>query len=176
MWYPADVVSMKHPHPAINQPMRKKMDELWHRRFVASVVLTMLLAGCNLGIRGSVPGPADPDAPAEFTTTSSGLKYRVLRKGTGKFPKPSSFVTVDYVGWLDSGFEFDNSYPKPEPAKFNLENVVAGWTEGLQLVSEGGMIELEVPAELGYGEQGRPSIPGGATLHFKVELRDVRGG
>ncbi|EMI56551.1 FKBP-type peptidyl-prolyl cis-trans isomerase [Rhodopirellula sallentina] len=143
--------------------------------FIALVLTT--LVGCAPTPRGGRPGPEDPDAPKEFTTTESGLKYKILRRGNGEKPKPMSFVTVDYAGWLDSGEEFDSSYNRREPTKFNLSSVIAGWTEGLQLVSEGGMIELKIPSELGYGPAGMPgSIPPNATLHFKVELHDVRGG
>ena len=121
------------------------------------------------------PGPIDTDAPAEFTATPSGLKYRILRKASGDKPTSSSTVTVNYVGWLDDGSEFDSSYRRGEPATFPLSGVVRGWTEGLQLVNEGGMIELEIPSELGYGAAGAPgSIPPHATLHFKVELIDIK--
>jgi len=141
------------------------------------VALFSLVLGCEPTSHSGRPGPEDPDAPTVFTSTDSGLKYRVLRRGKGKKPSPMSFVTVDYAGWLDSGEEFDSSYNRRESSKFNLSNVVDGWTEGLQLVSEGGMIELEVPPELGYGVEGSPgSIPPNATLHFKVELHEVRGG
>ncbi|GAB5516936.1 FKBP-type peptidyl-prolyl cis-trans isomerase [Rhodopirellula baltica] len=145
----------------------------------ASLVLVLAFAilpvGCNPSARSSSPGPEDPDAPTEFTTTDSGLKYRILRKGSGDNPGPESFVTVDYVGWLDSGREFDSSYNRREATRFNLSSVIPAWTEGVQLVSEGGMIELEVPSELGYGVMGSPpEIPPNATLHFKVELHDVR--
>lgn len=144
--------------------------------FVLSALLLMT-AGCSPSNHSGRPGPEDPDAPTEFTVTESGLKYRILRRGNGEKPKPASFVTVDYEGWLDSGQEFDSSYNRRESTKFNLQSVVRGWTEGLQLVSEGGMIELEIPSELGYGAAGAPgSIPPNATLHFKVELHDVRGG
>ena len=113
----------------------------------------------------------DEDAPTEFTTTSSGLQYRILRKSTNRKPVPSSKVEVDYRGWLDDGSTFDSSYNQQQPVSFLLAKVVPGWTEGLQLLGEGGMIELEVPPELGYGEAGNPpTIPPNATLHFKVEL------
>lgn len=139
------------------------------------VLLLAVTSGCSPLSRGSSPGPEDADAAKEFTATDSGLKYRILRRGSGENPGPQSFVTVDYVGWLDNGTEFDSSYNRRESTSFNLENVVAGWTEGLQLVSEGGMIELEVPSDLGYGPMGMPgAIPPDATLHFKVELHDVR--
>ncbi|PHQ34119.1 peptidylprolyl isomerase [Rhodopirellula bahusiensis] len=98
-----------------------------------------------------------------------------MRVGSGDKPGRESFVTVDYVGWLDSGREFDSSYNRREPADFNLSSVIPAWTEGVQLVGEGGMIELEVPSDLGYGPAGNPpEIPPNATLHFKVELHDVR--
>ena len=124
--------------------------------------------------RGLEPGRRDPDAPEEFTETASGLKYRILRRSSG--PRPTAFdtVTCHYRGWLDNGMEFDSSYKRREPASFALNRVVAGWTEGLQLVGEGGMIELEVPSHLGYGPEGQPpDIPGGATLHFLVELIEI---
>lgn len=134
-----------------------------------------ITSGCSQFSPSSSPGPEDPDAPKEFTLTDSGLKYRILRRGNGDTPGPQSFVTVDYVGWLDDGREFDSSYNRRESTRFNLDGVVPGWTEGLQLVREGGMIELEVPSHLGYGAMGMPgAIPPDATLHFKVELHDVR--
>ncbi len=113
----------------------------------------------------------DQNVPQEFSQTESGLKYRVLRETNGSRPTVADRVTVDYAGWLDDGTEFDSSYKRKSPATFGLSQVVAGWTEGLQLVGEGGMIELEIPAELGYGARGAPpAIPPNATLHFKVEL------
>ncbi len=130
--------------------------------------------GCVTG-QMSAPGPTvvDADAPTEFTTTPSGLKYKVLRKGSGTYPRTSDSVKVHYKGWLDSGKIFDSSYSKGEPISFGLTEVVRGWTEGLQLVNEGGMIELEIPSQLGYGVEGRPGIPSNATLHFIVELINV---
>lgn len=138
-------------------------------------IVVALGMGCVTGQMSS-PGPTvvDADAPTEFTTTASGLKYRVLRKGEGANPRASDTVTVNYKGWLDSGKIFDSSYGKGEPISFGLREVVPGWTEGLQLVSEGGMIELEIPSELGYGAQGPPGIPPNATLHFIVELIKVK--
>ena len=146
------------------------------RRFAtASALILLAFVGCGVtNERGSSPGPEDPDAPTEFTATESGLKYRILRRSDGRKPTASNSVTVDYVGWLDNGREFDNSYMRREPTSFGLSQVVPGWTEGLQLVGEGGMIELEIPYELGYGAQGSPgSIPPFATLHFKVELHEI---
>jgi len=137
-----------------------------------SLILTALISCATAGCTPpSGPMLIDEDAPTEFTTTSSGLKYRILRKSTNRKPVPSSKVEVDYRGWLDDGSTFDSSYNQRQPVSFSLGKVVPGWTEGLQLLGEGGMIELEVPPELGYGEAGSPpTIPPNATLHFKVEL------
>lgn len=121
------------------------------------------------------PGPADKDAPQEFKSTKSGLKYRVLRKSDGPKPKSSNTVKVHYRGWLDDGKEFDSSYKRNEPIEFPLNRVIPGWTEGMQLVGKGGMIELEIPAELGYGANGVPgAIPPNSRLHFLVELIDIK--
>jgi FKBP-type peptidyl-prolyl cis-trans isomerase FkpA len=120
-------------------------------------------------------GPIDADAPKTFTTTASGLKYRVLRKGTGKQPKATNTVKVHYHGWLDDGKKFDSSYDRGEMIEFPLNGVIPGWTEGMQLVGEGGMIELEIPSNLGYGKRGAGGvIPPDATLHFLVELNAVK--
>jgi len=121
-------------------------------------------------------GPIDADAPKEFTTTPSGLKYRVLRKGAGGKPKATNTVEVNYHGWLDGGKVFDSSYQRGESIEFPLNRVIPGWTEGMQLVGEEGMIELEIPSNLGYGASGTPGgpIPPNATLHFLVELIDVK--
>ena len=99
-------------------------------------------------------GKIDKDAAHTFHETESGLKYRILRKGTGNAPAPADKVIVDYKGWLDDGTAFDASYDREDSTKFPLNAVIAGWTEGLQLISEGGMIELEIPARLGYGVRG----------------------
>lgn len=120
-------------------------------------------------------GAVDKDAPKAFEQTASGLKYRVLRKGDGAKPKAANTVKVNYHGWLDNGKVFDSSYARKEPISFPLMRVIPGWTEGMQLVGNGGMIELEIPSKLGYGDRGAGAdIPGGATLHFLVELLEVK--
>ncbi|MBM4077675.1 MAG: FKBP-type peptidyl-prolyl cis-trans isomerase, partial [Planctomycetes bacterium] len=96
----------------------------------------------------------------------------ILRKSDGKKPSAASTVTAHYRGWLDDGTVFDETYSRNKPIPFRLTAVIKGWTEGLQLIGEGGMIELEIPGNLGYPE-GRPGIPAGATLHFIVELVEV---
>jgi len=123
----------------------------------------------------AIPGLIDPNAKADFLETKSGLKYRILRNTSGKKPTASSKVTVHYKGWLDSGKIFDSSYRRNETISFGLNQVIPGWTEGMQLVGVGGMVELDIPYELGYGERGSPgAIPPKARLHFIVELFDVK--
>jgi len=120
-------------------------------------------------------GAIDADAPKAFASTASGLQYRVLRKGTGANPKASNTVKVNYHGWLDDGKVFDSSYSRGEAIEFPLNGVIPGWTEGMQLVGKGGMIELLIPSNLGYGPRGAGGvIPPNATLHFLVELLEVR--
>jgi FKBP-type peptidyl-prolyl cis-trans isomerase FkpA len=120
-------------------------------------------------------GAPDADAPKKFEATASGLQYRVLRKGSGANPKASNTVKVHYHGWLDDGKVFDSSYERREPIEFPLSGVIPGWTEGMQLVGSGGMIELAIPGKLGYGSRGVPGvIPADATLHFLVELIEVK--
>lgn len=120
-------------------------------------------------------GPNGPNAETDFQATASGLKYRILREGNGRKPTRSSHVSVSYRGWLDNGAQFDSSYDRNEPTSFPLNGVIPGWTEGMQLIGEGGKIELEVPSNLGYGPNGMPgAIPPNATLHFVVELHRVR--
>jgi FKBP-type peptidyl-prolyl cis-trans isomerase len=120
-------------------------------------------------------GEMDADAPEELTPTNTGLYYRILRKSDGRKPKATESVVAHYRGTLDDGSQFDSSYDKGKPIPFGLNQVIKGWTEGLQLIGEGGMIELEIPYQLGYGPNGSPPrIPGKATLHFIVELKEIQ--
>ena len=120
-------------------------------------------------------GQIDKAAAKEFTETKSGLRYRILRQGAGAAPKATNSVRVHYHGWLDNGKVFDSSYRRNEDISFGLNQVIKGWTEGMQLVGAGGMIELQIPSDLGYGNRGAPpDIPPKATLHFLVELIEVK--
>lgn len=121
------------------------------------------------------PGKVDDDAPKEFKTTESGLKYRILRKSDKRKPTVNNHVVVHYKGWLNNKIIFDSSYRRGETISFGLGDVIRGWTEGMQLVGVDGMIELEIPPHLGYGARGAGrSVPPNATLHFIVELFDVK--
>jgi FKBP-type peptidyl-prolyl cis-trans isomerase FkpA len=120
-------------------------------------------------------GPIDPNASKTFITTESGLKYRILRAGSKVKPTPQQQVEVNYHGWLIGDKLFDSSYLAGKSATFGLTQVVKGWTEGMQLIGKGGMIELEIPGYLGYGLAGKGgNIPPNATLHFLVELIDIK--
>ncbi|HKM11811.1 MAG TPA: FKBP-type peptidyl-prolyl cis-trans isomerase [Bacteroidales bacterium] len=104
-------------------------------------------------------------------TTESGLQYKIEREGNGVFPTAESTVECNYEGTLIDGTVFDSSYERGNTATFNLQNVIQGWTEGLQLIDEGGEITLWIPADLAYGERGAgANIGPNETLKFKVEL------
>lgn len=109
----------------------------------------------------------------DISVTPSGLQYRIITEGTGKTPSGTSKVTVHYAGTLINGEEFDSSYKRGNPLSFELDGVIKGWTEGLQLMKEGGKYEFFIPYDLGYGERGTPNIPPFATLIFTVELLSV---
>jgi FKBP-type peptidyl-prolyl cis-trans isomerase len=109
-------------------------------------------------------------------TTASGLQYKVLKEGNGATPKASDTVTVNYRGTLTDGTEFDSSYKRNQPASFPVGGVIKGWTEALQLMKVGSKYQLFIPANLAYGEQGRPGIPPNSLLIFEVELMNVQSG
>ena len=107
-------------------------------------------------------------------TLPSGLQYQVLREGNGKTPKATDSVRCHYEGMLIDGTLFDSSIQRGEPATFPLNAVIAGWTEGLQLMQEGAKFRFFIPYQLGYGERGAGgSIPPFAALVFDVELLEV---
>ena len=110
-------------------------------------------------------------------TTPSGLKYTDLVVGTGASPKPGQTVSVNYVGKLENGKQFDSSYDRGQPYDFKIGTgvVIKGWDEGLMTMKVGGKRKLVVPGKLAYGPQGRPpNIPSNATLVFDVELMGVK--
>lgn len=106
--------------------------------------------------------------------TDTGLQYKVLEAGTGKSPKATDIVEVNYEGKLIDGTVFDSSYERGEPIEFPLNQVIAGWTEGLQLMKEGGKYEFYIPADIAYGEAGNAGIEPNSTLIFTVELLSVK--
>jgi FKBP-type peptidyl-prolyl cis-trans isomerase FklB len=108
-------------------------------------------------------------------TTASGLQYKVITDGTGKQPKATDMVTVNYRGTLIDGTEFDSSYKRGQPATFPVNGVIKGWTEALQLMKQGSKYQLFIPSNLAYGERAiGPDIGPNSTLIFEVELQEVK--
>lgn len=116
------------------------------------------------------------DTMKEYTTTESGLQYRIISEGPegGVSPDATSQVEVHYHGTLTDGTVFDSSRERGETITFGLNQVIAGWTEGLQLMTEGDRYEFYVPANLAYGDRSpSPKVPAGSDLIFDVELIKV---
>ena len=117
---------------------------------------------------------ADFTKGKDVKTTKSGLLYKIENAGKGEAIKATDTVKVHYIGKLPNGKVFDSSMERGQPVEFQLNQVIPGWTEGLQLVKKGGKIQLVIPPELGYGKQGAgASIPPNSTLIFDVEVLDV---
>lgn len=118
---------------------------------------------------------ADNAKKEGIVTLPSGLQYQVLQEGNGKSPKATDQVKCHYEGTLINGKVFDSSYRRGEPATFPLNGVIAGWTEGLQLMKEGAKYRFFIPFNLAYGTRGAgQDIPPYATLIFDVELIEVK--
>jgi len=106
----------------------------------------------------------------------SGVIYQELKAGTGTSPTATDTVTVHYRGTLTDGTEFDSSYKRNEPTSFPLNGVIPCWTEGVQKMKVGGKAKLTCPSDKAYGDRGAPpKIPGGSTLVFEVELKEIKG-
>jgi FKBP-type peptidyl-prolyl cis-trans isomerase len=162
-------------------------------RLTAIAALALCLAGCSkdttapadntaaAGPPAATPPTAAPTTPAmpatnSMITTASGLKYMVLKQGTGTVsPKATDTVTVHYTGTLLDGTVFDSSVQRGTPATFPLNAVIPGWTEGLQLMHVGDKFKFEIPANLAYGANSpSPLIPPNSTLVFEVELLGIQ--
>jgi FKBP-type peptidyl-prolyl cis-trans isomerase FkpA len=110
-----------------------------------------------------------------WKVTESGLQYRVVKEGEGASPKESDTVKVHYRGTLTDGTLFDSSYDRGQPATFGLNQVISGWTEGLQLMKPGAKFQFAIPPDLGYGVNGPNTIPPNSVLLFDVELLEIVG-
>ena len=118
---------------------------------------------------------ADNAKRDEVTVTESGLQYEVITTGEGEKPSAESTVSVHYHGTFANGDVFDSSVERGQPAEFPVNGVIAGWTEALQLMTEGSKWKLTIPYDLAYGERGsQGAIPPYATLVFDVELLSIK--
>ena len=141
----------------------------------AALLVGCLSTGTALADKSDFPEYDDTKA-GEFKETKSGLMYRVIEPGNATKPSPTQTVEVNYHGMLPDGRVFDSSFDRGQSISFPLNGVIKGWTEGLQLVGEGGQIQLKIPADLAYGQRGAPgSIIGpNQELYFNVELIKVK--
>jgi peptidylprolyl isomerase len=141
------------------------------------VLVLGLLAGCNgtstPSERPGLPPPPDVAAPPpDSVKAPSGLSTRVLQRGTGqRHPRTGDTVAVHYTGWTTDGKMFDSSVQRGQPSEFRVDQVIRGWTEGLQMMVEGEKRRLWIPESLAY--QGQPGQPQG-MLVFDVELIDIK--
>jgi FKBP-type peptidyl-prolyl cis-trans isomerase len=118
---------------------------------------------------------AEPVSTEGYTTTESGLQYKVIEEGTGESPIAWDLVTVHYEGRLLDGTVFDSTYEKGKPTTLMLSRVIDGWTEGVQLMKEGATYHFVIPPELAYGDgSAGPLIKPNSTLWFQIELIDVK--
>lgn len=120
---------------------------------------------------------ADNAEKEDIVVTDSGLQYRIITQGTGdRQPTANDMVTVHYKGTFVDGTEFDSTYEREEPFNIRVKNLIEGWSEALQLMSEGSRWELYIPADIAYGEEGQePYVGPNATLIFEVELLEIEG-
>ena len=167
-WKKAPLTDAAAGKPAVDiQTWGPKIQEFAGVRAARAAEKQKALAGAFLAKAAAEPGAQKSE---------SGLVYRELRPGAGESPKATDTVKVNYRGTLVDGTEFDSSYKHGEPAQFPLNGVIKCWTEGVQKMKVGGKSQLVCPADLAYGEGGRPGIPGGATLVFEIELLQIGDG
>jgi peptidylprolyl isomerase len=142
-------------------------------RFISAAVIALLVTITpSVTLAQSIPAPSDVQAaPKDAKRTPSGLAYKVIKPGTGKeHPTAASAVTVHYTGWTTDGKMFDSSVTRGQPATFPLNRVIAGWTEGVQLMVEGEKTRFWIPENLAYKGQ-RPPL---GMLVFDVELLKIQ--
>jgi FKBP-type peptidyl-prolyl cis-trans isomerase FklB len=155
------------------EQMRETLSDLQKRAFAAQQLQLRERAAKNL--EEGKAFLAQNAKKEGVKTLPSGLQYVTLKDGSGKSPKAGDEVTVHYRGTFIDGTEFDSSYKRGKPATFQVDGVIAGWTEALQMMKEGSKWELFIPSNLAYGERGMGRIPPNSTLIFEVELISVRG-
>ncbi len=167
--------SLAGQYPALDQAQQQaviaEIQANQQRRQEAAEVAQNQAAASNLAAASEYM--AENAKKPGIKTTASGLQYEIIEEGLGNRPTPASKVRVHYDGKLTDGSIFDSSRQRGQPAEFGLNQVIAGWTEGLQLVSKGGKIRLYIPPELGYGPGGTGGIPPNSVLIFDVELLEI---
>ncbi len=142
--------------------------------FLSERMNATILAASAGNIAAAEEKTAELQKDPEYKTTASGLIYRIIKPGSGPKPSASDKVKVHYTGSLLDGKVFDSSVKRGRPIDFFLNEVIPGWTEGVQLIGKGGEIELYIPYELAYGAEGSPpAIPPASMLHFNVQLLDI---
>ncbi|SKC33792.1 FKBP-type peptidyl-prolyl cis-trans isomerase FkpA precursor [Photobacterium piscicola] len=141
---------------------------------VAKIVEQKAKADAEKNIKAGEEFRAKFAKEAGVVTTKSGLMYKVEKEGTGAKPAATDTVEVQYKGMLTDGTVFDSSYQRNQPATFPLNQVIPGWTEGVQLMPVGSKFEFVIPPQLAYGAQANPSIPANSTLVFQVELLSIK--
>ncbi|MBR1996526.1 MAG: FKBP-type peptidyl-prolyl cis-trans isomerase, partial [Paludibacteraceae bacterium] len=146
--------------------------QLIFRAFAGDTPVLIYLQNGKI-VRTSPQGGVHPTIEFFVTTTESGLQYEVLKMGKGKKPAATDRVKVHYHGTLIDGTVFDSSVDRGEPIVFGLNQVIKGWTEGVQLMPVGSKFRFYIPQELGYGAQNAGSIPPYSTLIFEVELLGI---
>jgi len=160
-------------------------DKIAIKTFILCVIFTV--AACSSGgdqpsLNESLNDPRsindqflfENSAREDVVVTESGLQYEVLRASNGPMPNADSTITVDYVGELIDGVEFDSSYSRGEPSTFNLAGTIPGWIEGLQLMNVGSQFRFVIPADLAYGDRGAGTTIGpDSILIFEVDLLEI---
>jgi FKBP-type peptidyl-prolyl cis-trans isomerase FklB len=166
--------SLAGSEPALTEPQMKEAFEAFQKEVVAKQEVKAK-ESADKNLKAGEAFLAENAKKEGVVTLPSGLQYKVIEEGSGKTPKASDTVTVNYRGTLIDGKEFDSSYKRGEPATFPVSGVIAGWTEALQLMKEGAKWQLVIPPGLAYGEKGAgPVIGPNSTLVFEVELIKVQ--
>ena len=167
--YESFVQGLKDAYAGTNQFTDQQMQEIFAQ--LQEDIQAQKKSGVAVEIEKGAKFLAENKKNPEVKETASGLQYIVLQEGKGEHPTATSRVTVHYTGKLIDGTVFDSSVDRGEPITFGLNQVIRGWTEGLQLMTPGSKYRFFIPYNLAYGENGAgAAIPGGATLIFDVEL------
>ena len=157
-------VSVKPPAGGVNQ------------RLIAILVIAALAMAVIAYFLTSRGGSTQTNTQTDYeTTTASGLKIHDITVGTGATPQAGQTVVVHYIGWLENGTEFNNSYKMGGPISFTVDGVIKGWTEALLMMPVGSKWKLYVPYHLGYGPGQYQTIPGGSALVFEIDLLAIEG-